>query len=117
MVILKLSLFHQLYCELQILILSGSVGLVCSLHRQLERNLSWLPELGDDENRLVWNAFLLSEGFTSVCLGDLWTVPQKVERVVSCCSNNAMGIWAKIKGKDARFKNPNAIGQVVPGLK
>jgi hypothetical protein len=69
MVILKLSLFHELSCELQILILSGSVGLVCSLHRQLERNLSWLPELGDDEIRLVWYAFLLSEGFTSVSWG------------------------------------------------
>ncbi|CAM6030833.1 unnamed protein product [Sphagnum balticum] len=50
------------------------------------------------------------------------TVPEvaDVEPLVSACNNakngdyqcnNAMGIWAKIKGKDARFKNPNTIGQ------
>lgn len=27
-------------------------------------------------------------------------------------SNNAMSLWAKIKGKSTDFKNPNAIGQV-----
>ena len=28
------------------------------------------------------------------------------------CSNNAMGLWSMIKGKDSQFKGPPALGEV-----
>lgn len=28
------------------------------------------------------------------------------------CSNNAMSLWSKIKGKETEFKGPPAVGQV-----
>ena len=28
------------------------------------------------------------------------------------CSNNAMDIWSKIKGKGTAFQNPRSVGQV-----
>lgn len=32
--------------------------------------------------------------------------------VSSLCSNNAMGVFSKIKGKNAEFKNPRSVGEV-----
>jgi hypothetical protein len=29
------------------------------------------------------------------------------------CSNNAMGLWNKIKGKETEFKGPPSVGQVL----
>lgn len=29
------------------------------------------------------------------------------------CSNNAMGLWSKIKGKGTEFKGPQPVGQVL----
>jgi len=34
------------------------------------------------------------------------------QRIFSWCSNNAMGVWSKVKGKQTGFKGPPAIGQV-----
>lgn len=35
------------------------------------------------------------------------------EEVCLWCSNNAMGLWSKIKGKGTDFKGPPSVGQVL----
>lgn len=33
--------------------------------------------------------------------------------IYSCYSNNAMGLWSKVKGKGSQFRGPQPIGQVL----
>lgn len=39
-------------------------------------------------------------------------VLKNVVFVLSWCSNNAMSLFSKIKGKNAEFKNPKSVGEV-----